>query len=424
MASLLFASDQRFTCAQCGRCCHRTTVPVTADEAAAYRKAGAWNWFDEGDGTVADETRDPFETIPGHAPLLRVRKRVDGACGFLTAAGRCRIHEVLGADRKPVACRMFPFSFRPTEGGAIVTASFACPTVIASEGATLQAQTNELRALHVAWKRTFPEPAAPFELARGRPITRAAVGRMRTLLVDVLDRPDPARADGRPDLRANLRRIAALLEDWTRWRVLRLAPDDFLEYIGLTGRYAATNDKPARVRPAGAVPRLLFRGFLLAVLGLQARLDPAFTGRRTALSATLAGLLAHLHGFGPPVGGFRLRRAMRVPLDLDDAAVHAIVHRYLRTALETLGATRRPIVDEMAMRVSQLNAACVIAGNHASAAGRKAIDADGLSHGLLAAADLSHGDAGGRMSALLTTLTGGLEALYLFPPTAAASSAA
>src|ERR1051325_8148530 len=44
---LFVSPEQRFTCAQCGRCCHRTTVPITADEAAALRAAGAAEWFDE-----------------------------------------------------------------------------------------------------------------------------------------------------------------------------------------------------------------------------------------------------------------------------------------------------------------------------------------------------------------------------------------
>src|SRR5579862_6682394 len=122
MSALLLSSEQRFTCAQCGRCCHRTTVPISSGEADALRRAGAAKWFDEvgaGDASrpTADGAKaDPFEAIPRHPGLLRIRKRLDGACGFLTAEGRCRIHEVLGADRKPLACRMFPFSFHTIRG--------------------------------------------------------------------------------------------------------------------------------------------------------------------------------------------------------------------------------------------------------------------------------------------------------------------
>src|SRR4029077_7979202 len=137
--------------AHCGRCCRRTTVPITAGEAAAYRKAGAARWFREGVDDTSASTRDPFELIPGHAPLLRIRKRPDGACGFLSPEGLCRIHESLGADRKPLTCRLFPFLFPSTYVREGATVSFACPTVIANEGAALPSQARELRALHAAW---------------------------------------------------------------------------------------------------------------------------------------------------------------------------------------------------------------------------------------------------------------------------------
>ena len=154
---MLFSKDQRFTCQQCGRGCRRTTVPVTAGEAEAYRKFGVAQLFTEGDGTVG-AAHDPFEPIPGYEPLLRVRKRPDGACGFLSPSGLCRIHETMGIERKPIACQLFPFSFHPAEGGVVVTASFACPAIIANEGEPIRSQTRELRVLHAAWSREHPEP--------------------------------------------------------------------------------------------------------------------------------------------------------------------------------------------------------------------------------------------------------------------------
>ena len=45
---------------------------------------------------------DPFEGIPGVPGLQRIRKRADGACGFLSPDNRCRIHEELGAAKKPL----------------------------------------------------------------------------------------------------------------------------------------------------------------------------------------------------------------------------------------------------------------------------------------------------------------------------------
>ena len=439
---LVVSSEQRFTCAQCGRCCHRPTVPITSIEAEAIRKSGAGLWRDDGGNASAD----PFDPIPGHA-LFRIRKRASGACGFLTSEGRCAIHETLGERLKPIACRVFPFSFRAIRGAGapgknddevIVSASFACPTVVANEGAVVALPRGELSTLQAAWARQFPEPASPIEFVRGRGISRDGVARIRTYLTLLLDRST--------DIRENLRRIAALLEDWTRSKVLQLEPDAFLEYLELTGNYALSAATPISTRKAGPVARLLFRGFLFAVLALQVRLDyhqgahsaparersgakgspratepgsgaePRSEQGRAGTALTLSRLLAHVHGLGPAVGRFDLRRAMGLTLPLDDESVRAIAHRYLQAGLETLGATRRPIVDEIAMRVAYLNAACVIGAMDATRSGKQAVDAASFAEGLLVAGDLSHADGGGRLSALLTTLAGGIEALYLFPP--------
>jgi hypothetical protein len=74
------------------------------------------------------------------------------------------------------------------------------------------------------------------------------------------------------------------------------------------------------------------------------------------------------------------------------------------------------VVDEIAMIVAHLNAACVLGGMHAASNGKSSVDAESFTQGLLESSDLSHADAGGHLSTLLTTLSGGLEALYLFPP--------
>jgi Fe-S-cluster containining protein len=411
---LLFSQDQRFTCAQCGRCCRRATVPITAGEAEAYRKAGAERWFREGGDIAADPARDPFEPIPGHAAMLRIRKRADGACGFLSPDGLCRIHETMGADRKPLACRMFPFRFHATDDDDVMTASFACPTVIANEGAALLSQTRELRVLHAAWTRASPEPPARIELVRGHALSSAMLAGLRGFIGEMIDRPGP---DGPPDLRANLRRIAAFLEDLSRRRVLRLAPDAFAQYFELMVRHALANEKPPATRPATGLARLLFRGFLLAAASVQLHLDPLLSRRPLALRVMLVRVLAHLHGLGPGAAGFDLRGAARVALNLDDEAVHAIAHRYLRSSLETLGTGRRALVDEVAMILAHLNAACVLAQMRAAASRKRVVDAESLTRGLLESADLSHADDGGKLSTFLTTFSGGLEALYLFPGT-------
>ena len=406
MPKLLVSSEQRFTCAQCGRCCHRTTVPVTKAEVEALRAAGVGKWLDE----------DPFEPIPGHGGLLRIRKRADGACVFLTPESRCRIHEAMGERSKPLACRVFPFSFHPFRGAGasgqnddeiVVSASFACPTVIANQGAPVSGYQRDVSRLYADWARVFPEAARPVEFVRGHAISRDALARVRTFLTLLLDRS--------PDIRANLRRIAKLLEDWSRPKVLQLPPEALVEYFELTGNYALGQEGPASQRRASRVARLLFRGFLFAVLSLQLRLDAGDGRSRARLRLTLARLMAHLHGAGPSVGLFNLRRAKKLPIGLDDPSVHAIVHRHLQAGFESIGSTRRPVIDEVAMRVAYLTAACVVGAMYAAGAGKTVVDGESLTKGLLAAGDLSQTDAGGRLSDLLTTLSGGLEALYLFP---------
>jgi hypothetical protein len=212
----------------------------------------------------------------------------------------------------------------------------------------------------------------------------------------------------------NLRRIAAFLEDLSRPRVLRLAPDAFAEYFEVMGRHALTNEKPPAPRRPSRLARLLFRGFLLTAVSVQLHLDPALGTRPLALRLTLLRLLAHLHGLGPGAAGFDLARAAHVALSLEDDAVRAIAHRYLRASFDTLGTGRRPVVDEVAMTVAHLNAACVLARMQAAANGKQSVDAESFTQGLLESADLGQADAGGRLSAFLTTFAGGVEALYLF----------
>src|SRR5688572_31583285 len=102
-------------------CCRGAAVILTPAEVERYRKVGAARWSAEPDV-------DPFEPIAeGH---FRIRRRADGACAFLSYANRCRIHEEMGGDAKPLACRVFPFRFHPLDGRPLVTASAACPTIV------------------------------------------------------------------------------------------------------------------------------------------------------------------------------------------------------------------------------------------------------------------------------------------------------
>jgi hypothetical protein len=388
-------------------------VPVTPGEAAAYLKTNAARWFRDSDDGPEGTAHDPFEPVPGHDGLLRIRKRADGACGFLSPTGLCRIHEELGVDRKPLACRVFPFRFHPIEGDVVATASFACPTVVANEGTLLSKQVAEIQALYLDWQHEQPETPAAVEFLAGYALPPPILAKLRRLLTRILDMPGP---DGAFDLAASLRRVARFTADFSRRQVLGLPPGDLEEYFDVMSRHALTPGGAPPPRRAPALTRLVFRGFLLSALSVQLHLDPVFSGRPWAVRLALFRLLAHLHGVGPGAAGFDLGAARLVTLDPRDDAIREIATHYLRSTFETIGTGRRPIVDEIAMAAAHLNAACVLARMDAARRGLTRVDAASFTHGILTSADLAQGDDGGRLSWLLTIFAGGLEALYLFPP--------
>jgi Fe-S-cluster containining protein len=412
--AVLLDPEQRFTCQQCGRCCRRGwDIALTPGEVKAYRQAKAERYYREREGSPEGADTDPFDPLPGG--YARIRKREDGACGFLSPENRCRIHEELGAERKPLTCRLFPFRFHPAEGAAVLTASFCCPTVVKNVGTPLAAASPEIAALRKAWEHECPERGLAVELVEGRRLAADALATLRQVLREMLDRPGP---DGRPDLPSNVLRMARFVEDLSRHRVVRLPPARLAEYVELTGRYAAKSGQPLAARPPSALGRLLARGFLFAVVAAREQLkDPRESGLRLGLRWRLARLLAHAHGLGPGLPALDLAAARRARFDPGDPGVHGLAWNYLRATVQTLGTGRRPVLDELAVAVAFLNAAGVLAAQRAGRAGKATVDADAFAEGLMEAVDLTHADSSGILGRLLSTLSGGVEALYLFAET-------
>jgi Fe-S-cluster containining protein len=360
---------------------------LTPAEVDAYRKAKSARWFREGPEANEGTERDPFETVPGHEGVFRIRKREDGACGFLSTENRCRIHEELGGDRKPLTCRLFPFDLHAVGREVVLTTSFSCPTVAAGSGATLESQATSLNALQREWSRRSAEREVPLLFSEDKAIDASTAAEFRSILRKILERRN---ADGVRDLRENVARMALYCDDLTRHRVLRLPADAFSEYLTLTGRYTATTDKPLAPHAPTRLSRLFFRGFLFAVIALRLRLEEKqTTGMRLGLRWRLLRAMAHLHGLGPALGDINFNAIRNVRVPDDDPAIAAILYNFLRSTIECLGTGRRPLIEELGFSVAQLHVACAIAAMQAGHRGMGQVSPEELIRGLTKAADLS-----------------------------------
>ena len=376
---------------------------ITEAERDTYVKRGVARWFRETDSPTEGTDRDPFEPVPGWRGYYRIRSRTDGACGFLSSDDRCRIHEELGATAKPLTCRMFPFKFHPVAGGAVVTASFGCPTIVANRGELVSSDASLPALVPVA----AAAQASQRHFVVGRRIDNASIHVIRESLLRMLARSD----DGTIDLRANVQRIAAALDDLTRRRVLRLPDADFAEYIKLTLPYAAGSAKAIEPQPPGRIGRLMQFGFLYLVAatryGIDHRADSTWSIRLARLR-----MLAHFHRLAPAMERIDVGALGRVRVDINAPEIQPVAYHYLRASIEALGARDRPILDDFAIAVSSLNAAGALAVMHADETGRP-IDRQSFSAALMESVDVLHADDRGVLGWALPRLAGGVEALKL-----------
>jgi lysine-N-methylase len=169
---------QRWSCHSCGDCCH-TLVGHLFDE--ERRQIDEQGWANK----------------LGVAPYVRIgrewvlNKRDDGACVFLDEHNRCRIHSEFGEQAKPLACRIFPFSVRPTPRGWQASLRFDCPSVIASKGRGIPEHRDWLAGLVRELDRRRRRDADDHvELARGVPGEPREVDALLARLMQWLRAPE------------------------------------------------------------------------------------------------------------------------------------------------------------------------------------------------------------------------------------------
>ncbi len=152
---------ERWDCHQCTACCRETTILLSAADLAQLREQ-RWDKHPEFRGV----------RITGRSSWLAgtpvLAHQSDGSCVFLTAAGRCRIHELYGPDAKPQMCRQFPLQLVVTDRGATATVLRSCPSAAADRGRPLAEHLPDFRRLLRDQSANSGPPIPP-------PIARRAV---------------------------------------------------------------------------------------------------------------------------------------------------------------------------------------------------------------------------------------------------------
>jgi lysine-N-methylase len=131
---------EQWDCHHCTACCRETVIQLSRDDLARLKQQ-KWDQHPLYRGI---EILRGASWLSGGAVLAH---QADGSCVFLTESGRCRIHEVFGADAKPLMCRLFPLQVVTTDREACATVLRSCPSAAADRGRPLDQHLTFLKRL-------------------------------------------------------------------------------------------------------------------------------------------------------------------------------------------------------------------------------------------------------------------------------------
>lgn len=240
---------QSWDCHGCTNCCRDYRVYVTDDE---RQRILAQGW--EKDPALGDA---PLIVREGWlSPRYRLGHRGE-ACVFLNEQGRCRIHEKLGSEAKPLACRLYPFVLVPVGDHWRVGLRYSCPSAVRGEGKPVPEHLADLRqyaeALEAQEKLAERQPPAPVlqdQQAVGWPDLLRFAAALQSILQD---RQDPIERRWRKCLA-----LAALCRQAKFDKVSGERLDEFLAVVA-----ASLGDEvpvlPTELPPPSGMGRLLFR---------------------------------------------------------------------------------------------------------------------------------------------------------------------
>ena len=189
--------ETRVQCQGSGACCQMYSLgPLTdADVARLESLDLAGQWPEVGPGPYVQQIQD----VPG-----RFLKSVGGRCVFLRADRRCGLHATFGAESKPIACRIFPLSVRPTIRGHRIYDNGECSSAVASARDGQLVREN-LAALGPLLPTTYLEHPIAF-LDATTPCDYGYVLKLSDALVKVVGAAD--------DVATGLSQAASLVDRW------------------------------------------------------------------------------------------------------------------------------------------------------------------------------------------------------------------
>jgi lysine-N-methylase len=242
---------QNWECQGCSNCCREYRISVTPEERQRIEAQG-WEKDPEIDGLPLF-----VGSGPPWARQYRLNQRADGACIFLSKAGRCRLHERFGPAAKPFPCRLYPFVLIPAGDHWRVGLRYACPSAAASEGKPLAEFQGELNGLTPELERQSGVGAsevAPPPLQPGQPIAWPDLLHFVQALLALLH-------DGGDRFELRMRKCLALASLCRQARFDQVKGGRLVEFLNLVGDSLLDEvpADPATLGPPSWVGRVLFR---------------------------------------------------------------------------------------------------------------------------------------------------------------------
>lgn len=380
---------QNWSCHSCGGCCRLHAVDITDAE---RERILAQNW------TPADGVPEGVPLMesagPPWARSYRLGHQSDGACVFLDERGLCRIHAKFGEPAKPLACRLYPYTFHPLGKKVAVSLRFSCPSVVSNLGRAVAEQKRDLQELE---ELVVPPGAAelpPPAISPGQRVDWTDFLRIVRQLESIL-------ADGRVPFTVRLLRAVWVVRLLGQTRFDKIQGARIDELCDLLIASAAT-DVPVdlmQVHPPSSIGQTQFRllaaqyarrdSFIDVQQGWKRRWDLLCAAIRLARGRGL------LPGTLEPGLGAVPFRALEQPFGAWPEQTAEIFIRYLRVKVHALhfcgpAFYHIPLVEGFLSLALVIPAALWGARWRAVTAGRTSLVADDVIRSL-AAADHNHG---------------------------------